>query len=233
MGVPTSRLIFPLHDRAATRTGVRLISYDRPGYGGSTARPGRTVADSAADVEAVADAVGIDRFGMWAFSGGPPFTLGVAAGLPDRVTRIVSLASPAPGMPPWAPFDPSVNYEADRAAMLAETVDDWLARLPAEFSAFAPFAIATLHIALAESAEGWIEDDRALGGAWGFEVSDVAAPVRLRHGRADRAVPVEHGEWLAAHLPNVDARITDDETHQAVHFRHLDEDFAWLADGAN
>ena len=99
MGIPTSRLVFPLHHQAATRAGVRLISYDRPGYGGSTAWRGRTVADAAADVAAVADAVGIDQFGMWAFSGGPPFTLGVAAGLPDRVTRIVSLASPAPPAP--------------------------------------------------------------------------------------------------------------------------------------
>ena len=226
MGTPTSRLVFSLHDGAAKVHGVRLISYDRPGYGGSTPRPGRTVADSADDVEAIADALGLERVGLWGFSGGPPFGFAAAARMPDRITGVVSLASPAPGL---YTFDESEDFDAERRQMLAETADDWRARLKPEYAAFAEYAVATLRIALANSAEGWREDEQAVGGDWGFDVASIRAPVRLRHGRADKAVPVEHGEWLAAHVPGVDAHFGGDDDHQAVHFRYLDDDFGWLA----
>jgi pimeloyl-ACP methyl ester carboxylesterase len=60
-GTPGSRLLYPPWIDDAASRGLRLISYDRPGYGGSTPRPGRTVADVAADVAAVAEALGLDR----------------------------------------------------------------------------------------------------------------------------------------------------------------------------
>ena len=75
MGTPTSGLLFAPHARVAEACGIRLVSYDRPGYGESTARPGRTIADSADDVAAVAEALGIGRLGVWGFSGGPPHGL--------------------------------------------------------------------------------------------------------------------------------------------------------------
>lgn len=226
MGTPSSRLIFPLHDESARRHGVRLVSYDRPGYGGSTARPGRTVADSAEDVRAIADQLGLERFGLWGWSGGGPFVLGVAAGLAERVTGAVVLASPAPGL---YELDPEEDYEAARAGMLAETPADWLGRLQPEFASFADFAIATLGMALADGAEGWREDDLAMAGDWGFELERVRVPVRIRHGRADKSVAVEHGERLGSRIPGAEVLIADDDNHQATHFRHLDDDFAWLA----
>ena len=65
MGTPNSRLLYgPMADDAARR-GLRLISYDRPGYGGSTAQPGRTVADCAADVEEICAELDIDRLATW------------------------------------------------------------------------------------------------------------------------------------------------------------------------
>jgi pimeloyl-ACP methyl ester carboxylesterase len=229
MGTPSSHLILDVHDEAARRAGIRLISYSRPGYSGSSPWPGRRVVDAGADVEAIADGLGIGGFGLWGWSGGGPFALGAAACLPDRVTRAVALASPAPGMPPSVPFDETLDYEAERGTMLAGTVDDWLTGLKPEFAAFAPFAIATLHLALADSAEGWIEDDRAMGGDWGFDPASIRVPVRYRHGREDRSVPIANGEWLAARISNVDARFSDNDNHQATHFLHLDEDFAWLS----
>jgi pimeloyl-ACP methyl ester carboxylesterase len=66
--------------------GLRLIGYDRPGYGGSTPQPGRTVADCAADVRAICAELGIDRLAMWGVSGGGPHLLAWAALLPDLVT---------------------------------------------------------------------------------------------------------------------------------------------------
>src|ERR1700761_3367940 len=47
---------------AAAEHGLRWVSYDRPAYGGSSPNPDRSVASAAADVAAVADALGIDRF---------------------------------------------------------------------------------------------------------------------------------------------------------------------------
>ena len=96
MGTPNSRLLYgPIMGDAAAR-GLRLISYDRPGYGGSSPQPGRTVADCAADVRTISAELGIGRLATWGISGGGPHVLACAALLPDLVTAAASLASPAP-----------------------------------------------------------------------------------------------------------------------------------------
>src|SRR5690349_10442029 len=74
-GTPMSGLLFDAHIRDAEEKGIRLVSYDRPGYGGSTPAPGRTVADAAADTRAVADALDAGRFAVWGVSGGGPHAL--------------------------------------------------------------------------------------------------------------------------------------------------------------
>ena len=91
----TGRLPDPLRAAAAER-GIRLLSYGRPSYGGSTPQPGRTVGDAAADTVAVLDAFGVDRAAAVGASGGGPHALAGAARLPDRVTAVVALAGPAP-----------------------------------------------------------------------------------------------------------------------------------------
>src|SRR3954451_11864101 len=95
-GTPGSSTIYARHARDAEERGIRLFSYDRPGYGGSTRHEGRTVADCAADAEAVCNALGIDRFCVWGISGGGPHTLALAALLPDRVAAAASLAAVGP-----------------------------------------------------------------------------------------------------------------------------------------
>src|SRR5579859_2902183 len=95
-GTPNSRLLYGPDKQDAAERGLRLIGYDRPGYGGSSPHPGRTVADCAADVRAICAALGIDRLAMWGISGGGPHVLACAALLPDLVAAAASLASPAP-----------------------------------------------------------------------------------------------------------------------------------------
>src|SRR5947209_16237967 len=70
IGTPNSRHLAGNWIEDAERRGIRLISYDRPGYGGSTAQPGHTVADGAQDVEDIANQLGIDRLAVWGLSGG-------------------------------------------------------------------------------------------------------------------------------------------------------------------
>ena len=85
----------PLFAAAAER-GIRWVSHDRPGYGGSTPHPGRDVASAAADVASVADALGIDQFAVMGDSGGGPHALACAAVLPRRVLATVCISAPAP-----------------------------------------------------------------------------------------------------------------------------------------
>ena len=80
----------------AERQGIRVISYDRPGYGGSTRQPGRTVADCATDVRTIADGLAIERLAVWGISGGGPHAIACAALLGDLVPAVAVLASSAP-----------------------------------------------------------------------------------------------------------------------------------------
>src|SRR5580693_1023641 len=95
-GTPNSRHLYAPAAADAAARGLRLIGYDRPGYGGSTPQPGRTVADCVADVRTICTGLGIGRLAMWGVSGGGPHVLACAALLPDLVTAVASLASPAP-----------------------------------------------------------------------------------------------------------------------------------------
>src|SRR3954469_7107597 len=75
---------------AADRLGLRWVSFDRPGYGGSTVAPGRTVSSVASDVATMADSLGIGRFATVGYSGGGSYALGCAAFLGDRVRAAVT-----------------------------------------------------------------------------------------------------------------------------------------------
>ena len=75
MGTPNSRRLYGPNVRDAAARGLRLISYDRPGYGGSSPQPERTVADCAGDVRTICAELGIDRLATWGISGGGPTCL--------------------------------------------------------------------------------------------------------------------------------------------------------------
>lgn len=95
-GTPMSRLARYPDENLFTELGIRLITYDRPGFGNSTPNPDRRVVDAAEDIAAIADALGLSRFPLFGVSGGGPHALAFAARHPDRVSRVATLASPAP-----------------------------------------------------------------------------------------------------------------------------------------
>ena len=94
-GTPGSRLFWHEAVEDAEKRGIRMVAYDRPGYGGSDPAPGRTVADAADDIGAIADALHIDRYAVYGGSGGGPHALANAV-RPDRVVAVAALASVAP-----------------------------------------------------------------------------------------------------------------------------------------
>jgi pimeloyl-ACP methyl ester carboxylesterase len=102
---------------ATAERGLRLVTYERGGYGGSDRHPGRRVADAAADVAVILDAIGADVCLSEGRSGGGPHSLACAALLPDRVLAAASVAGVAP-------------YSADGSAGLE--LDAWLAGMGEE-----------------------------------------------------------------------------------------------------
>jgi pimeloyl-ACP methyl ester carboxylesterase len=95
-GTPGSRLGPRLRSLELDLMGIRLITFDRPGYGDSTRLPGRRVADAANDVEAIADDLGLERFAVVGRSGGAPHALACGALLGDNVIAVASLVGLAP-----------------------------------------------------------------------------------------------------------------------------------------
>jgi pimeloyl-ACP methyl ester carboxylesterase len=260
-GTPNSRHLYGPDGRDAAERGLRLIGYDRPGYGGSSPQPGRTVADCAGDARAICAALGIDRLAMWGASGGGPHVLACAALLPDLVVAAASIASLAPfdadgldyfeGMGQGNVDDTLLvlndepaaraKTEKDREEILAESsgdaddVPDGLQTLlsPVDAAVLSGELGAYLQTAmqdgLAPGVEGWW-DDNCLIRPWGFSPADIKIPFLLLHGRRDKFVPFGHGEWLAARIPGVEARLFDDEGHLSLLQNRVSEVHGWLSD---
>jgi pimeloyl-ACP methyl ester carboxylesterase len=95
-GTPGSRHLSPRSLNVLARQNVQVLVMDRPGYGESTRRPGRSVVDVVDDVVRLVDLHGWERFAVWGGSGGGPHALACAVLLPDRVERCACVVSPAP-----------------------------------------------------------------------------------------------------------------------------------------
>jgi pimeloyl-ACP methyl ester carboxylesterase len=241
-GTPMSRLFYGPHLEDAERRGIRLISYDRPGYGGSTAKPGRSIAASTDDVRSLADALGIDRLAVWGHSGGGSYALACAALLPELITAVACLASTAPYGRPGLDYFSGMGQDnvdavqqylddpeearrqipADREEALADTPEefaDTFASLlsPVDVAALthelASFLVGSTKEALAPGSEGWWDDGVADMAEWGFAFDSIRVPVQLWHGAQDRMVPFQHGQWLSGQIPGVDAHLTETDGH--------------------
>ena len=258
-GTPGAGILYGPHADDAADRGIRLIGYDRPGYGGSTAQPGRTVADCAADVRAIADQLGLGRLGVWGISGGGPHALACAALLPDLVVAVGSLAAIAPYGAPGLDYFTGMGQENvddikltladehaarakaidDREHLLALTVEEMADAFPTLVSAvdaaaltggLAEYFWTSGQIGLASSDQGWWDDGKAQLGPWGFAFETTRVPVQLWHGRHDRFVPFQHGEWLAARIPGVEAHLTDEDGHLTLLQNRVGQVHAWLLD---
>lgn len=252
-----SRHVFPALVRESRRHGFRLISYDRPGYGGSTPLPGRVIADCAADVAAVLAGLRITRTAVWGFSGGGPYALATAALLPDAVAAACVFAPlgpyGAPGLDFLEGMDDSYREEVrlffqDRAQArerfrteAAEmygrlsTPDGWLRQWgerahqdAAHGQEAADYLASTFTDGWTHGDDGWWDDWSAFLSPWGFDVAAITAPVCLWHGLADTRCPPGHSRWLAERVPGIITYLPEHDDHTNVEDNNRGAAFAWL-----
>jgi len=256
-GTPGSRLLWRELIEDVEERGMRLLSYDRPGYGGSDPHPGRKVADAAGDIAAIADELGIEQLAVEGGSGGGPHALACAALLPDRVVAVASLAGVAPytadsldwldgmGQDNLDEFAATVAGREELERYLRAQADRMLSAEPDAIAEalrsllsppdlavltgeFAEYLHEATKVGIQEQLDGWIEDDFAFLDPWGFELGDIRVPVQLWHGAQDRFVPIAHGRWLAERIPGVDAHLTDEDGHLTIQLGRIREVHAWL-----
>jgi pimeloyl-ACP methyl ester carboxylesterase len=216
---------------AAERLGLRWVSYDRPGYGGSTPDPGRDLGSAADLVSSVADALGIDRFAVMGHSGGGSHALACGALLPDRVLGMVSIAGLAPfdaGGLDWFAGMAASGVDSLRAAAMGRAEKQRYEASGAEYDPeFTPadeaalaggwsWLLEVVRPALAQGPGGLIDDDLAYVAPWGADVEQITAPTLLLHGERDRVVPSAHGKWLADRCPAAELRLSPDEGHISI-----------------
>jgi pimeloyl-ACP methyl ester carboxylesterase len=259
LGDPRGTPVFLLHGTPGSRLGpaprgmvlyqrrTQLIAYDRPGYGGSDRLPGRSVADVAQDVAAIADELGLERFAVVGRSGGAPHALACAALLPERVTRAAALVTLAPrdavGLD-WFEGMAASNVLAytsarDDPAGLTESFtvrSDEIRRDPVRLlndlrreltepdrmvvadAGVRAMLLRNYQEALRTSPWGWIDDALAFCGPWGFDPAEITGEVLLWHGEKDVFSPVQHSRWLAERIPGATAVLEPAAAHfDALH----------------
>jgi pimeloyl-ACP methyl ester carboxylesterase len=215
----------------AHRLGIRWLSYDRAGYGGSSPHPVRDVASAAGDVAAIADAAGVDRFATMGHSGGAMHALACGALLSKRVVAVVGVSTLAPysavgldwfdGMaaPGIAALRAAAEGREAKERYEASAIDDGSgftaadhAALAAEWSWFG----SVVAPALRNGPGGLIDDDMAYVAPWGFDAAEVRPRVLLIHGDEDRIAPVAHARWLVHRLPAAELRVIPGAGHVSV-----------------
>jgi pimeloyl-ACP methyl ester carboxylesterase len=250
-GTPSGLVAWSASLEAARARGMRVVMVARPGYEGSTPRPGRRVADVADDVAAVLDALGCEAFVTVGWSGGGPHALACSALLGERCLAAATIAGVAPypaqgldwmagmGAENVAEFGAALEGEAKLTAALEPEAaglarvqgSDVVAGLGGLLSEadkavlhgdFADYLAAMLRASVTHGITGWRDDDLAFTSDWGFALTSVGRAA-IWQGSEDFMVPQAHGKWLAKHIPHARARIRPGEGHLSLAVNHFSE----------
>ena len=253
-GWPGSRLDFAANHGAAVAAGVRVIAVDRPGMGGSDGQRGRRVLDWPADVAAVADALGLDRFAVIGFSFGGPYARACGYALAERVTRVILVSTvgplddPAAGaalLPPalrltlaLARRSPALalplvwrSARQTRGGAVDRGLPDWMS--PADAAVLSrPEVAACLQASTIEcfrrGLRGATQDSAVVAHGEGFSLEDIATEVQIWHGEDDRSDPVAMARSQERRIPRASARYVEDGGHLIL-FSHAAEILAGVA----
>ena len=245
MGTPSASMPYPPAVDAMAQRGLRYVAFNRAGYGSSSRRAGRSVADVVDDARTVLDHVGADHAVTIGWSGGGPHALACGALLPDRIRAVATIASiapyPADGIDYLAGMGDE-NIEEFNAALdspgaliafkernwpifrevTASEVSDTFGDLiddvdrGALTGEFADWVASSFREALRVSYWGWFDDDMAMIRPWGFDLDAITVPVHVWQGRHDRMVPYAHGQWLASRIPTAIPHLFDDQGHLSL-----------------
>ena len=250
-GWPSSRTMARLTDEAARDLGIRIISPDRPGISGSSLQTNRKLSDWPQVVERLTDHLGIGEFRMLAISGGAPYAYATARAMPERVRAIAIISGAVPIVDlvdhqgllrlyrwmlalyqrsprllrklfllarPILSLRPPVRLRPLVLKMLMlQTCDEESLRDSAAFEA----VFESQRRAWRESAEGVMTDAQIYAQPWGFPIEEVRVPVRLWHGKQDRAFSARLAEDIAKRLPNCEARFVDGAGHYSLPIRYM------------
>ncbi len=237
-GAPNGRVLFFFHGgndsrlagrllaQDATRLEIRLVCPDRPGYGRSTFRANRTIAQWADDVEELADRLEATEYGVVGHSGGGPHALACAYGSPARVRSAVLVSSPAPPGAPNRGLHPAfrlVNLlfrsprlyrplANNQLKQMIKSQRRWLSvwgrMQPADGELFtrnpqlATTIVAEMLEGAQEGVDGIVHEASLYHADWGFDLGDVSPDCDVWHGSRDRQASPAWGEYLTRALPN-------------------------------
>jgi len=248
-GTPGSHRMFgPMHEDAR-RLGVRLIAPDRPGYGASDYVPERRLLDWPRDVAALADFLGLAKFGVLGVSGGGPHAAVCAHQLAPRLLGAALACGVAE----------TLTDEDARGMMPMNRLITWLARrsqwlvwpifalMTLGMRFFGPSVLRSMRKQLPEpdrraleneavqrsfleegrraprtNARATAQDFALFTRPWGFRLEDVATPVDVFCGELDVNVPVAHGRRQADRIPNAKLHYYAEEAHLLI-FAHVEE----------
>ena len=250
-GWPSSRTMAELTHDAARDLGVRIISPDRPGIRDSNFQADRRLVDWPPLLTALADHLEIDRFRIFAISGGAPYAYASGWMMPERVEKIAV----ASGAPPIAELQDRSGLLGLYNRMLAMR-ESRPALLRMLFHVARPFAAMKVPIrvrplllkilqpcdanvlrdsrsfeacfesarqAWRSSAAGVMADAEIYAEPWGFPLEDVRVPVQLWHGKKDRTFSFQLAEEIAARLPHSELHLVEGVGHYSLPIRHIHE----------
>ncbi len=249
-GAPGSRIFRPPLDDLTARKQVRLITVDRPGYGGSSFQPGRRITDWPADILHLADALHLDRFAVCGHSAGGPYVLACAALIPRRLTAagVVSGLGPIDAVGPeekliplfrlaftigrrlpWPLFRLAVFLLCGREREHPETTVHPNRRNPADPDNAMLAIPGGLEVCLASNREayrpgllGHAWEGFILLHPWDFSLEKISMPVSLWHGSEDDDAPITMGRAVARAVPQCRARFLEGEGHLLI-FKYWEE----------
>jgi len=238
-GTPASRLYRNPDSSVQRELGVRYLMIDRPGYGGSTRKPGRGIADVADDLAAVVRAHGVERIPAMGTSGGGPHVraraarhpdLGAAATVvvggtplePDEVKQLVGVNAQgyAAAEKGWQElFDLLVQIRerllgAEGMAGVLKDAPETDRKLMAD-PAWQRIERENLGETLKQGAEGWTDESFAMHGSWDFDPSVIETSVAWWHGDDDKNAPLSAARRVVARLRKVDLHVWNHEGHFA------------------
>lgn len=249
-GFPASRFEAALLDPAARKARLRVVAADRPGCGLSDFHPGRRIGDWPDDVVELADALGIDRFGIVGVSGGAPYALACARKIPHRLTAVGVVCGLGPvsesralrdmlwsrrlvfSLARHAPWLLRLGYAAVFEYLLRRrptTILSMIARTPVladrrvlQRPEVRRALLASIQESVREGSRGILYELSLYTREWDFRPEEITLTVDLWHGGMDPVVPVGHARALLKQLPRARPVILPGEGHFSLPIDHME-----------